>query len=96
MTDFLSKVIDWDINGNPLCTYEQQIRSMFGDLVVVYMKAAISHTALDYIDNYTPTIYAAFECESNGIVGVTSAPVKRVEKNDDGSFTVIIDHWPTT
>lgn len=49
MTDFLSKVIDWDINGNPLCTYEQQIRSMFGDLAVVYVKAAIKHTEDNYV-----------------------------------------------
>lgn len=44
----------------------------------------------------TPIINAQFETVSNSVVGVTSAPVKRVEKRDDGSFTVFIDHWPKT
>lgn len=41
-----------------------------------------------------PVINAEFECESNGIVGTTSATVKRIVYQDDGSITVVIDHWP--
>jgi len=42
-----------------------------------------------------PTIRAVFECESEGVVGMQSASVKRVDRHDDGSFTVVIDYWPT-
>ena len=41
-----------------------------------------------------PDINAMFEVVSDNITGTTLAPVKRVEKQDDGSFTVVIDHWP--
>ena len=40
------------------------------------------------------TIHADFETCEAGITGTTSAQVKRVEHNDDGSLTVVIDHWP--
>lgn len=32
----------------------------------------------------------------SGFTGTTSATVKRVEAQDDGSFTAVIDHWPGT
>ena len=41
-----------------------------------------------------PLIDAQFETVEKGITGTTLAPVKRVEMRDDGSYTVIIDHWP--
>lgn len=41
-----------------------------------------------------PTIHAVFECSENSIIGSTDAPIKRVMAEDDGSFTVVIDHWP--
>lgn len=44
--------------------------------------------------NLTPEVHAYFECESNGIVGRGSAPIKRVSQNDDGSISVTIGFWP--
>ena len=43
-----------------------------------------------------PVIHATFEISDNNVTGSTNASVKRVEANDDGSFTVVIDHWPDT
>lgn len=45
-----------------------------------------------------PAIHAVFETVDPrpfGATGTTEAPIKRIEANDDGSFTVVIDHWPT-
>lgn len=43
-----------------------------------------------------PVITAMFEViTETGITGITNAPVKRVEVQDDGSYTVIIDYWPS-
>lgn len=39
-------------------------------------------------------INARFEVTSGDITGMTDADVKRVEFEDDGSLTVVIDHWP--
>lgn len=41
-----------------------------------------------------PKINAKFECASLGVVGTKEAPIKRVERQDDGSVTVVIDYWP--
>lgn len=41
-----------------------------------------------------PVINAQFETEFDNIKGSTTAPIKRVEMEDDGSFTVVIDYWP--
>lgn len=41
-----------------------------------------------------PAISAIFETEDQHMIGTRSATVKRVEHNDDGSITVVIDHWP--
>ncbi len=43
-----------------------------------------------------PTIHVMFEVEDSSVrvVGTTSASVKRVEQNDDGSYTAVVDHWP--
>lgn len=44
-----------------------------------------------------PIVHAVFETvdsRSMGAIGTTEAPIKRVEVNDDGSFTVVINHWP--
>lgn len=62
------------------------------DLVV---KAALKSLA-DYAVTGAQqlVIHAKFETEGGGAVGSTDAPVKRTEHNDDGSFTVVIDHWP--
>lgn len=49
------------------------------------------------IESAEPVIRAAFETVDPrpfGATGTTAAKVKRVESNDDGSFTVVIDHWP--
>ena len=42
-----------------------------------------------------PKINAEYELAGNGITGITLAPIKRVEQQDDGSVTVVIDGWPT-
>lgn len=43
-----------------------------------------------------PTIH--IECEYRDdavpVIGSTRLNVIRVEKNDDGSFTAVTDHWP--
>lgn len=44
-----------------------------------------------------PKINAVFETVDPrplGATGTRTARVKRVEQQDDGSFTVVIDHWP--
>ena len=41
-----------------------------------------------------PTIRAEFETTDGDMVGRTSAPIKRVELEDDDSYTVVIDYWP--
>lgn len=41
-----------------------------------------------------PVIHATFEVVSGELTGRASAPVKRVETHDDGSYEVVIDHWP--
>jgi hypothetical protein len=50
--------------------------------------------AYDKPEEAMPVITARFHVEHNGVIGSTDAPVKRIEKNDDGSFTVVIDYWP--
>lgn len=41
-----------------------------------------------------PEVNAIFETCDGGAIGTTSAKVKRVEWQDDGSIMVVIDHWP--
>ena len=41
-----------------------------------------------------PQINAVFETTDGLATGTTEAPIKRIEQQDDGSFTAIIDHWP--
>lgn len=46
----------------------------------------------------TPTIRAIFETvgpRPHGLIGTKDAPIKRVMQEDDGVFTVVIDHWPS-
>ena len=43
-----------------------------------------------------PVITAQFETVSNGLTGSTDAPIKRIEHQDDGTYTVVIDHWPSS
>ena len=45
--------------------------------------------------NLVPSINAIFETVGHGVTGLTDAKVKRVERQDDGSLTVVIDSWPT-
>lgn len=43
-----------------------------------------------------PTINVVFRCEDDGVVGTTShQPIHSVRQEDDGSFTVALDYWPT-
>lgn len=41
-----------------------------------------------------PAIHALFETTTGGWTGTANAPIKRIERQDDSSFTVVIDHWP--
>ena len=41
-----------------------------------------------------PRINVKCETVDNGIAGSTFLKVIRVEQEDDGSLTVVIDHWP--
>ncbi|WP_340584025.1 hypothetical protein [Brucella pseudintermedia] len=42
-----------------------------------------------------PVVQAKFETVADGIIGTRSVDVKRVEREDDDSLTVVIDYWPT-
>lgn len=37
---------------------------------------------------------ATFRCETNGVVGTTTAKIHSVSRHDDGVIEVVIDHWP--
>jgi hypothetical protein len=41
-----------------------------------------------------PKVAASFYTEDAELIGTTSAPIKKVEVEDDGSIHVFIDHWP--
>lgn len=41
-----------------------------------------------------PNITVDFEYVGEGVIGSQRVPVKRIENQDDGSFTVILDYWP--
>jgi hypothetical protein len=41
-----------------------------------------------------PKINIRCECTENGITGTTYLNVTGVEREDDGSFTAVTDHWP--
>lgn len=69
--------------------YERLVRS------ILQFEKKINY--FDTIENVElPTIHAMFETvdPSVPVIGTTAAPVKRIMQNDDGSYTVVIDHWP--
>jgi len=41
-----------------------------------------------------PIITAMFETRSGSLIGSTLAKILRVDCQDDGSYTVVINHWP--
>ena len=43
-----------------------------------------------------PVIRILCETTSDGVIGTTSLNVVRVEREDDGSFTAVTDHWPVS
>lgn len=45
-------------------------------------------------NNPVPAISAKFEIVGDGLTGTTGVPVKRVERENDGSLTVVLDYWP--
>lgn len=65
-----------------------------GQLAGIHQAAQAVSRALSSARAETPKITAQYECEENGLTGTCSAPVKRIERQDDDSFTVVIDHWP--
>lgn len=42
----------------------------------------------------TPVVNVMCETVDTGVTGTTRLDVKRVELQDDGSFTAVVDHWP--
>lgn len=42
----------------------------------------------------TPDIFASFVYEGEQLSGKTDAPIKRIERHDDGALEIIIDYWP--
>lgn len=59
-----------------------------GDAVTIMVRAEAPSPAA------APVINALFETTTGGWTGTANAPIKRIERQDDGSFTVVIDHWP--
>lgn len=57
-------------------------------------QAAIDFALASLVQHSAPRIRAMFECIGSRVVGSTEAPIKRVDHEDDDSFTVVIDHWP--
>lgn len=75
------------------------------DLISKLLAEGLSKTGSDGISaTLVPVIHATFETSDPpkmegkvkmaGITGSTNAPIKRVDVNDDGSYTVVIDYWP--
>lgn len=61
----------------------------------VCIVTAFALTLEDHVlANQKPEIFATYETTGRGFVGQTAAPIKRVTRNDDDSFTVVIDGWP--
>lgn len=64
-----------------------------------YYYASIARAALDGDDEppaQQPIINVVFRCEADGIVGTTSPQsIHSVSQEDDGSFTVELNYWPT-
>jgi len=47
------------------------------------------------VEHKFPVINAQFYTKCGEAIGTTTAPILKVDKEDDGSFTVVIDHWPS-
>lgn len=43
-----------------------------------------------------PTVHVVCETRSNGLAGTMPLNVIRVEREDDGAFTAVTDHWPSS
>src|SRR5690606_5098615 len=46
------------------------------------------------MDSAPVKVNAIFETQDGEVIGTTDAKVKRVEWQDDGSITVVVDYWP--
>lgn len=66
----------------------------FNAVEIRAMKRPASAPAHTSATASVPKINAEFETVSNGWVGSTEAKIKRVEVQDDGVLTIVIDHWP--
>lgn len=67
--------------------------SPFAEQMQAYALAAIEALQAQ-IGKSDMQIRVLFECAENGVTGTTSAPVKRVELEDDGTLTAVLDYWP--
>lgn len=66
-----------------------------GDPVDVANLAMMLHQNGQGITPAEPVkVNAIFETQDGEVIGKTDAKVKRVECQDDGSLTVVIDYWP--
>lgn len=78
-----------------LCRAENRV-PFTPENVTRYFKGYEGRLAKDYV----PKINAKFETISEscgdipGLIGQTEAKIKRIEREDDGSVTVVLDHWP--
>jgi|GEM_PF-4579220 len=68
----------------------EPVGGMYGEYTPITVGTSTAHPAPQ------PLIRAMFETvdETIPVTGTTEATIKRVEQNDDGSYTVVIDHWP--
>ena len=83
----------WKRYDDAVCYLQQAMQDGFnvhGHLMAVAgLRDCIEHEI-----GGNPKINATFECTDGKITGTMSAPVKRIELQDDGSFTVVIDYCP--
>lgn len=66
----------------------QTLREQDMRLVTAFALAIEDHMAKE------PVIDAVYETTGPGHIAHTSAPIKRISRNDDDSFTVVIDARP--
>lgn len=69
--------------------------TMHGARRVDLLRHLVEHLQAQEVGKAPPMVNAFFETIGRtGITGTTSAPIKRVRYEDDGSLSVYIDHWP--
>lgn len=67
--------------------YDQPWRALAGDKLMLALCHEIERLQ-------TPKINIRCETKSDWLIGTTTLNVIRVEREDDGSFTAVTNHWP--